>query len=375
MQDRSVDCIGPFPEDADGNKYICVIIDLFSRWIELYKIKEDTAMAAAECMFEHFGRFGAPRSIRSDRGSEFVNELITAWLRLVGTTHELSVAHSHEENAIVERANGEVRKYIQNVCYDKRLGPNEWSKNLPLMMRCYNSLDKKIIGYSPEYIVYAGGINTTKSILPESNTTQEKLQELSWDTWLKNRQDAQRVAIAYAQDRTHEHQVKHIQEDNGKRTEYPVNSYVLKRPVQTVYGDGRESKLALRAKGPFKVVKVKGSDYTLLDPKDNKVLEPVKVQRLIPFHYDEKRTDPLTVRLKDYSDHYIIEKIVRHKGNLNKDKKQDLRFVVKWEGYSSLENTTEPWKNVRDSTPLHDYLRSIGEERHIPKRFREQVAN
>jgi len=29
MKDRSVDCIGPLEEDAEGNKFICVSVDKF----------------------------------------------------------------------------------------------------------------------------------------------------------------------------------------------------------------------------------------------------------------------------------------------------------------------------------------------------------
>jgi hypothetical protein len=32
----SIDTIGPLAEDEDGNAYMIVIIDCFTRWVELY---------------------------------------------------------------------------------------------------------------------------------------------------------------------------------------------------------------------------------------------------------------------------------------------------------------------------------------------------
>jgi len=63
MKDRSVDCIGPLEEDAEGNKFICVIVDQFSRWVELYRAKSNDAMTAARALLDHFGQFGKPESI------------------------------------------------------------------------------------------------------------------------------------------------------------------------------------------------------------------------------------------------------------------------------------------------------------------------
>ena len=52
-----MDYIGPYP---DGG-YVLVLLDCFSRWIELYAIDHATGV---EALLQHFGRFGAPSQIR-----------------------------------------------------------------------------------------------------------------------------------------------------------------------------------------------------------------------------------------------------------------------------------------------------------------------
>ena len=81
-----------------------VIIDTFTRWIELYPSEDATAKSALEGLLQHFGRYGCPRLIRSDRGPHFANELIKGFLKATGVPHNLTLAYSSEENAIVDAA-------------------------------------------------------------------------------------------------------------------------------------------------------------------------------------------------------------------------------------------------------------------------------
>ena len=71
-----LDHIGPLRADVSGSKFILVIIDAFSRWVELYPTKTTTAVETASCIFQHFGRFGTPEVVHTDRGTAFHNELM-----------------------------------------------------------------------------------------------------------------------------------------------------------------------------------------------------------------------------------------------------------------------------------------------------------
>ena len=62
-----LDHIGPLRPDIHGNMFILVIIDAFSRWVELYPTKSTTAVESASCIFQHFGRFGNPEVVHTDQ--------------------------------------------------------------------------------------------------------------------------------------------------------------------------------------------------------------------------------------------------------------------------------------------------------------------
>ena len=82
----NIDYVDLFPDKG----YILVIIDAFSRWTELFWCKDTNAESAAESLLAHFGRFGSPYMIRSDRGSHCANDLIKEFLDLTGTSHNLT---------------------------------------------------------------------------------------------------------------------------------------------------------------------------------------------------------------------------------------------------------------------------------------------
>ena len=60
-----------------GIKYIIVIVDTFTRYVELLPKQEVTAIAAAVSLWRHTCRFTAPLELVADFGSQFVNDILT----------------------------------------------------------------------------------------------------------------------------------------------------------------------------------------------------------------------------------------------------------------------------------------------------------
>jgi hypothetical protein len=93
--------------------FILVIIDAFSRWVELFPTKSTTAAETASMLLNHVGRFGSLEVIH--------NELITEVIRLCGIEQSFATAYSSEENGFVERANQEVLRHRRALLFDSRV--------------------------------------------------------------------------------------------------------------------------------------------------------------------------------------------------------------------------------------------------------------
>ena len=49
-----LDLLGPFQESNQGNKYILMVVDQFSKWVSCIPLRDQTAATVAGQFFEHF---------------------------------------------------------------------------------------------------------------------------------------------------------------------------------------------------------------------------------------------------------------------------------------------------------------------------------
>ncbi|GJX16220.1 reverse transcriptase domain-containing protein [Tanacetum coccineum] len=67
-----LDFIGPFP-DSRGNKYILVVVDYVSKWVEVQALPTNDACVVVKFLKGLFAKFGVPKTLISDRGTHFCN--------------------------------------------------------------------------------------------------------------------------------------------------------------------------------------------------------------------------------------------------------------------------------------------------------------
>ena len=64
----AMDIMGPFPVTARGYKYILVVGDYFSKWLELIPLSDMTAAHVASRFVEIVvSRFGVPHTLHTDQ--------------------------------------------------------------------------------------------------------------------------------------------------------------------------------------------------------------------------------------------------------------------------------------------------------------------
>jgi len=69
--------MGPLPSTKDGSRYILVIGDYFTRYMEAYALQTQTAEEVAKkLVLEFICRFGTPLELHSDQGRNFESELV-----------------------------------------------------------------------------------------------------------------------------------------------------------------------------------------------------------------------------------------------------------------------------------------------------------
>nr|GFA43675.1 reverse transcriptase domain-containing protein [Tanacetum cinerariifolium] len=87
-----IDFMGPFPS-SKGNKYILVVVDYLSKWVEAKALPTNDARVVVKFLKSLFSRFGTPKAILSDRGTHFCNDQFSRVMAKYGVTHRLSTAY------------------------------------------------------------------------------------------------------------------------------------------------------------------------------------------------------------------------------------------------------------------------------------------
>ena len=365
MERIAMDSIGPLLPSKDGYQFILVIIDCFTRWVELFPLKELTAIVTAKAVMQHFGRFGNPAQIVHDNGSQFENELISEIIKLIGIENIPILAYSSEENGIVERANREVMRHLRAIIFDKNI-INNWEDYLPSVQRIINAAKNESNSVGAAQLSFRNSIQLDRGIfLPQAANTGSTL---SLSKWASDMLKAQHDITVIAQRVQQQRDQQHIAEASPQRTEFPIGSYVLVQYHGTALRPGPPSKMQTYLKGPLKVLSVNVNTYTLENLISHKS-ELVHVTDIRPFIYDSNFTDPSEVARKDVISETLIERILEHYGDIKK--RTTLDFKVRWEGQPASNDLWLSYKELRDNEQLHVYLRANGLSSLIPDKFNE----
>ena len=141
FEELGIDFIGPLPKDDVGNSYILNCVRMTTHYCELFAVEAASAVIAAHCLLSVVSWYGCFRSVRSDRGTHFVNEIISEFLRLFEIQQVLTLA----EHGFVERSGGKVMRHLRMLVAPKDLR-SLWSFMLPLAQRVINNTWKAAVG-------------------------------------------------------------------------------------------------------------------------------------------------------------------------------------------------------------------------------------
>jgi hypothetical protein len=106
LQRWGLDLLGPLPPAQGNLKYVVVAVEYFSKWIEAKPLATITSVTVQKFFCQNIVcRFGVPKAITVDNGTQFDAEAFKKFCEQIGTKiHFASVRHP-ESNGLVERAN------------------------------------------------------------------------------------------------------------------------------------------------------------------------------------------------------------------------------------------------------------------------------
>nr|GFC67576.1 retrovirus-related Pol polyprotein from transposon TNT 1-94 [Tanacetum cinerariifolium] len=104
-----MDLCGPMRvASINGKRYILVIFDDYSRytWTYFLRSKDETSEVLIDFLrLVQRGLQAQVGVVRTDKGTEFLNQTLHAYFAAEGIQHQISIARTPEQNGVVERRN------------------------------------------------------------------------------------------------------------------------------------------------------------------------------------------------------------------------------------------------------------------------------
>nr|XP_016479749.1 PREDICTED: uncharacterized protein K02A2.6-like [Nicotiana tabacum] len=108
-----IDFMGPFPSSRK-NKYILLVVDYVSKWVEAIALPTNDAMVVAAFVKKNiFSRFGTPRALISDEGTHFCNRLLNNLLAKYGVRHKITTTYHPQISGQAEVSNKEIKQILE----------------------------------------------------------------------------------------------------------------------------------------------------------------------------------------------------------------------------------------------------------------------
>ena len=147
----AMDLIGNFPPSTSDNVYALTAIDMLTSFVWAIPIPNKTAETIVAAFLKHIHKFGMPRKILTDNGTEFVNQLFRRVATELGTEHLITTPAYHPQS------NGKLEgfHYFLKTCATKMLGNDmEWDQVLPLAANTYNFFPSEAAKESPFFLMF-----------------------------------------------------------------------------------------------------------------------------------------------------------------------------------------------------------------------------
>ena len=302
-----IDILSGLPTTKDKYKHILVVVDSYSKWMEAHLLRSQEATEVAAVLYrEVITRYGAPRTLISDRGQTFMSKLTAAMCELFQITRHYVSAYHPATNAVVERANSIILQGFRMYCKDQQ---DDWPEILPSVMMAHRMTPcTQASQVSPFFLLFGREMHIPidTALLPKDNLSQNHKVHLN--NVLKQLETTRKIAtenIKAAQVR-YKHQFdKRSQEPKFQPAER-VWLYCTKVAV------GKAPKLHRKWVGPYYITQL-GPHHTfkVRNCATNKEVKSlVNGVRLKPYYDPENRPTNPPVDMEDIDEELDAEELV-----------------------------------------------------------------
>lgn len=162
---------------AEGKKYCLVMVDMWSKWVEVFPAKHQNSQVVAKALLtEIIPRWGIPTKLSSDNGTHFVNSAITQISEFLAIDLRQHCAYHPASGGAVERENGTLKSKLAKCCEETGL---PWTKALPIVLTHMRMRKRSRANMSPFEILFGRppslGVEPVSRPLPSTGLCEDDM--------------------------------------------------------------------------------------------------------------------------------------------------------------------------------------------------------
>lgn len=168
----AMDFAGPYPETSDGKKYVLVMIDQFSKYVELVATEKNDAATVVNAFHDRIiCRHGTPKRLLTDNHRQFKNASLDAVCHAYGCFKSYCSKYYPQGDGHVERFMRNLNDTLSILC-DGTL--EEWDVYIPSTQWAYNTTTHSVTGCTPFEVNHARLPSTPYEVTYEERAVTDK---------------------------------------------------------------------------------------------------------------------------------------------------------------------------------------------------------
>ncbi len=234
---------------SKGNRYLLVITDYYTKYVNMYPIPDQKAETVANCMFVNYIRqHSIPERIHSDQGVQFEAKVTQELCKKLGIEKSRTTPGHPEGDGQAERMMRTIRSQLVRNLTNSSV--RDWDDMIPYLEFSYNTTVHTSTGFSPFYLVYGRQPRLPSEVMygsyraPEMGETRPQAQA---------RQMCNRYNAAAKMVQRNTAEAKMNQKRNYDRHKRFI-PYEIGSKVFITNPESARSKLTPRWKGPYQVL-------------------------------------------------------------------------------------------------------------------------
>ena len=148
----SMDIVGPIKQTKNGNQYILVLIDNLTKWPEAFAMPDQTALTVAKIFVEQvICRHGMPRTLLTDRGTNFLSKLFQEICKFLKIERLLTTSYKPSTNGLCEHENKSLKDMLMHFVNNRH---DDWDEYLSFVLFAYRTAVHSSTLETPFYLMH-----------------------------------------------------------------------------------------------------------------------------------------------------------------------------------------------------------------------------